>query len=41
MDEKVLTYGDINLHMNHVPWLLLSEFWQAQHLLYDELIFGA
>jgi len=41
VDEKVLTYGDIDLHMDHVPRLLLSEFQQAQHLLYNELIFGA
>jgi superfamily II DNA or RNA helicase len=39
-DEKVLTYGDVDLHMDHVPELLLSEFKQAQHLLYDELMFG-
>ena len=41
VDEKVLTYGDIDLHMDHVPRLLLSEFQQAQHLLYNELMFGA
>ena len=41
MDEKVLTYGNINLHIDHVPQLLLSEFQQAQYLLYNELIFGA
>ena len=41
MDEKVLTYGDVDLYMDHVPRLLLSEFQQAQHLLYDELMFGA
>jgi hypothetical protein len=41
VDEKVLTYGDINLYMDHVPRLLLSEFQQAQHLLYDKLMFGA
>ncbi len=40
-DEKVLTYGDVDLHMDHVPQLLLSEFKQARHLLYDELILGA
>lgn len=27
--------------MDHVPQLLLSEFKQARHLLYDELIVGA
>lgn len=27
--------------MDHVPQLLLSEFTQAQHLLYDELMLGA
>lgn len=41
VDEKVLTYGDVDLHMDHVPRLLLSEFQQAQHLLHDELMFGA
>ena len=41
VDEKVLTYGDVNLHIDHVPRLLLSEFQQAQHLLYNELMFGA
>jgi hypothetical protein len=41
VDEKVLTYGNVDLHMDHVPRLLLSEFQQAQHLLYDELMFGA
>ena len=40
MDEKVLTYRDVDLHMDHVPQLLASEFQQAQHLLYDELMFG-
>jgi len=41
VDEKVLTYRDVDLHMDHVPRLLLSEFQQARHLLYDELMFGA
>jgi superfamily II DNA or RNA helicase len=41
VDEKILTYRDVDLHMDHVPRLLLSEFQQAQHLLYDELMFGA
>ena len=41
VDEKVLTYRDVDLHMDHVPRLLLSDFQQAQHLLYDELMFGA
>jgi hypothetical protein len=41
MDEKVLTYRDIDLHMDHVPRLLFSEFQQARHLFYDELMFGA
>jgi hypothetical protein len=41
VNEKVLTYRDVDLHMDHVPRLLLSEFQQAQHLLYDELMFGA
>jgi hypothetical protein len=41
VDEKVLTYGDVDLHMDHVPRLLLSEFQQAQHLLHDELMFRA
>jgi superfamily II DNA or RNA helicase len=41
MDEKILTYKDVDLHMDHVPRLLLSDFQQAQHLLYDELMFGA
>ena len=36
---KILPYRDVDLHMNHVPYLLLSEFQQAQHLLYDELMF--
>jgi hypothetical protein len=39
-DEKVLTYRDVDLYIDHVPELLLSEFKQAQHLLYDELMFG-
>jgi hypothetical protein len=26
MDEKILTYCDIDLHIDHVLWLLLSEF---------------
>jgi len=41
MDKKVLIYRDIDLHIDHVPRLLLSDFQQAQHLLYNELIFGA
>ena len=40
VDEKVLTYRDVDLHIDHVQRLLLSEFQQAQHLLYDELMFG-
>jgi hypothetical protein len=40
-DKKVLIYGDVDLHIDHVPQLLLSKFKQAQHLLYDELILGA
>ncbi|KAG4427988.1 hypothetical protein IFR05_016528, partial [Cadophora sp. M221] len=32
VDEKVLTYRDVDLHMDHVPRLLLSDFQQAQHL---------
>jgi hypothetical protein len=41
VDEKILTYRDVDLSMDHVPRLLLSEFQQAQHLLYNELMFGA
>jgi hypothetical protein len=26
VDEEVLTYGDVDLYMDHVPRLLLSEF---------------
>jgi hypothetical protein len=41
-DEKVLTYGDVDLNVDHhVPQLLVSEFQQARKLLYDELMFGA
>ncbi len=29
MDEQVLTYKDVDLHMDHMPQLLLSEFTQA------------
>jgi hypothetical protein len=29
VDEQVLTYKDVDLHMDHVPQLLLSEFTQA------------
>jgi hypothetical protein len=39
-DEKILTYGDTDLSMEHVPRLLLSELQQARQLLYDELMFG-
>jgi hypothetical protein len=39
-DETVLTYGDVDLHIDQVPQLLLSEFTQARQLLYDELMFG-
>jgi hypothetical protein len=41
VDEKVLIYQDVNLHIDHVPRLLLSNFQQAQHLLYNKLMFGA
>jgi hypothetical protein len=41
VDEKILTYRNVDLYMDYVPRLLLSEFQQAQHLLYNELIFGA
>ena len=40
-DETTLTCGDVDLHMDEVPRLLLSEFTQARQLLYDELMFGA
>lgn len=40
VDEKVLTYGDVDLHLDQVSQLLLAEFTQAEHLLYDELMFG-
>ena len=40
-EEKILTNGDIDLHMDQVPQLLLPEFTQARHFLYDELMFGA
>lgn len=39
-EEKILTYGDIDLHMDQVPQLLLSEFTQARHFLYNELMFA-
>jgi len=39
-DEKILTYRGTDLHMDQVPRLLLSEFEQARHLLYGELMFG-
>jgi hypothetical protein len=39
-DEKILTYGDVDLPMDQVPRLLLSEFTQARQLLYNELMFG-
>jgi hypothetical protein len=39
-DERILTYGDTDLSMEHVPQLLLSELQQARQLLYDELMFG-
>ncbi len=40
-DEEILTYGDVDLPMDQVPRLLLSEFTQARQLLYTELMFGA
>ena len=39
-DEKVLTYGDVDLPMDQVPRLLLSEFTQERQSLYSELMFG-
>ena len=41
LDEQILTYGDVDLQMDHVPRLLLSEFTQARQSLYEELMFGA
>jgi hypothetical protein len=41
MDEKVLTYRDVDLYMDHILRFLFSEFQQARHLFYDKLIFGA
>ncbi|KFY11379.1 hypothetical protein V492_04495 [Pseudogymnoascus sp. VKM F-4246] len=40
-DEEILTYGDVDLPMDQVPRLLLSEFTQARRLLRDELMLGA
>ena len=39
-DETILTYGDVDLPMDQVPRLLLSEFTQARQFLYNELMFG-
>ncbi|TVY12548.1 hypothetical protein LARI1_G009653, partial [Lachnellula arida] len=39
-DETILTYGDVDLSMDQVPRLLLSEFTQARQFLYNELMFG-
>jgi Orsellinic acid/F9775 biosynthesis cluster protein D/Helicase conserved C-terminal domain len=40
-EEKTITYGDVDLHMDQIPQLLLSEFTKARRLLYDELLFQA
>jgi hypothetical protein len=40
-DDEILTYGDVDLPMDQVPRLLLSEFTQARQLLYHELMVGA
>jgi hypothetical protein len=39
-EEKILTYGDVDLPMDQVPRLLLSEYTQAHQFLYTELMFG-
>jgi len=39
-EEKILTYGDVDLPMDQVPRLLLSEYTQARQFLYAELMFG-
>ncbi len=39
-EEKILTYGDVDLPMDQVPRLLLSEYTQARQFLYTELMFG-
>lgn len=39
--EQVLTYGDTELHMDHIPKLLLSEYEECRRLLYADLMFGA
>ena len=40
-DEKIVTYRDIDLHMDHIQQLLQHEFGRAKRLLYDELMFSA
>ena len=40
LDGQTVLYRGVNLQMAHVSQLVLSEYQQAHHLLYDELMFG-
>jgi hypothetical protein len=39
-DETVLTFEDTELHMDHIPNLLVSEYNECKRLLYEDLMFG-
>ncbi|KAK0258860.1 hypothetical protein LTR35_018130 [Friedmanniomyces endolithicus] len=38
--EQVLTYEDVEWHMDQIPTLLESEYRDCRRLLYDDLMFG-
>ena len=38
--EQVLTYEDVELHMDQIPTLLESEYRDCRRLLYNDLMFG-
>ncbi|KAI3571202.1 hypothetical protein IWW34DRAFT_639685, partial [Fusarium oxysporum f. sp. albedinis] len=40
LDKETIDYRGVELHMDHVSQLVVSEFHQAHTLLYEELLFG-